>query len=272
MDNQTSMNMFKIPGIPLEYIVENFEQYCKNTVFNLQDNIDKLKSMLPSTGNPMTMRTMKLAHSMLYNRRASSLLPLLKDIAFMMSYLYEVSEEEELDDIWLYEDMVSSKEYIQDKYNITLHTAEGDSRVTFIFDNFVIKCDKTHYSSQTADECDEYFGVLMNAAITGAEPYALLPFISFMEVNEVVFQIFPKAYPYQNYYAERDWLLTQNYLRYQLLGEGICLDPDYSDIEGDNLGVYRDNLYIIDAGSIQDFIEQSGYVYKDYAIESINGR
>lgn len=267
---QESTNIFKIPGTPLEDIIENFEQYCMNTIFDLQDNIDILKRTIPSTDTTHTFKTLRTAHHIMHNRKAVSLLPLLKDISFMIHYLYEVSEEEELENIWMYENMEESRQYIQDKYNTTIHTEEGTARVTFIFDNFVIKCDKTDYSSQTEDECNEYISTIVNAALYDIQHHALMPPISFMEVNDIVFQIFPKAMPYLSYDADWEWLLTQNYLRHQLLGEGICLDQYYNDLYGDNLGLYNNKLYIIDAGSISDLNEQGDYVYKDYSDETIN--
>ncbi len=248
----------------LKQIVSFYNDYCTRNSFSMQDNINYVKEQIVTTEPDSQVSLYDICHDSLYNDRADILKPLLEDLAVMMIKVKDIEDcSPEEESILCYPGITDCRDMIQEKYNVLMLSEEGDARVCFVFDEFVIKCDKSYYSSQTDDEYTEYLTTIANVVNSGiTKTHALMPVISFVDVNDITFEIFPRAVtdPYQ---PSDEWFIEQNRLRYLVLDEGINLKE--SDIYCTNLGLYRGELYIIDAGSIHDINVQTGYKYKEYA-------
>lgn len=226
-----------------------FNNYCKNNVFDLKNEI---KNLLESGDYELNQ---DFTYDLLYNNRADILKPMLNDIIEPITNILEKKDEDpfyQLHD--KDEDLEKIKFIISTKYNSNVEIDQGDARVVLIFNNFVIKFDYSYYEGQCDTEITEYSRLILYALEENtSEIYDLLPLISVIEIDDIVFEIFPKAIPLTDieYEVSNEWYSKQDKIREHFFGIGI--DEDENDLSPGNLGIYNNNLYIIDAGSITDF-------------------
>lgn len=232
----------------MKHNILEFNNYCKENQWNLQE---ALADILKNSMNPILTECVS---EILYNQSADILIPVLEDI---YPYIENIKlQDEEIPCDYLSEDdtnLESIVDLINEKYGTRVDIAQGDARIALIFDEFVIKFDKSYYSSQTEDEIAEYYSTIIAALDKKTHHiHDLLPMISIINVENIDFEIFPKALALESsdYQIDRMWLDKQSRLRMNILGEGI--NNHNNDLIGDNLGYYNNKLYIIDAGSISD--------------------
>lgn len=227
-----------------------FNNYCKSHVWNLRETI---KQILESENYEISL---KYVAKILSDSNSELLISLLEDIC---PYIENIKLQDEDDpESYLEADninIVAIVDIINNNYGMRVDIAQGDARLALIFENFVIKFDKSYYSSQTDDEISEYYTSILSALEKKTtEIHDLLPIISIIDLNDITFEIFPVAEPLNTDDITDEWLKLQSSLRYNLIGDGI--EQDSHDLYSSNLGYYDNKLYIIDAGSITSLNEE----------------
>lgn len=232
--------------------VKLFNQFCKENVFDLKKVLDSHIANDTYVHNDYEDNMKYACEQVLYNSSADILKPLLEDIT---PYVVSILKLDKIRNVSMLsqddKNIASIINIIKEKYKSNVEFLQGEDRVVLVFDEFAIRFDKSYVSPQTYNEMDEYSLTIACALEKkNSNIHDLLPIISLIDIDDITFEILPKASPCDedDYSLNYEWLTEQSKLRENIIGKGIDLED--IDLTSDNIGYYNGKLYIIDAGNI----------------------
>lgn len=244
-DSMTKISNIKyeiVESEPLTKIVDSFNEKCKSNQYSMYfDYVEPIHYRYKDHRTEASLS--RLVMDRLYNKDSDMLIPLLKELIPLIREMHE--HELGYSSIKQVEDL---KANLIDKLDGKVSIKQGCARVVFLFDDFVVKTEYTEYSDQFNDEFDEYYYTILNAVKRNTNPHALLPLITIISIDEMDFEIFPRAKPFIGYKAPDEWYEEQSSIR-NCLGFKY-MDLSKTDLKSSNLGYYADEIVILDAGAM----------------------
>lgn len=234
-------------------IIKTFNQFCKENVFDLKEVLDSYITSGEFVPSDDYEENMKFAcEQILYNSKADVLKPFLEEITHYVESILKLDRIRNASMLSKNDNnVISILNLVKEKYESNVGFMQGEDRIVLIFDEFAIRFDKSYVSPQTYKEMDEYSLTIACALEKkNSNIHDLLPIISLIDVNDITYEILPKAIPCDadDYNLNYEWITKQSNLRENIIGNKIDLDDN--DLASDNIGYYNGKLYIIDAGNI----------------------
>ncbi|WP_275372603.1 hypothetical protein [Clostridium tertium] len=238
------------------YILEICNEQCSKNTKSLED----IAAIIRENVEPSSWDSGLINHLNNGYGEFNIISPLLMDLSHLMHASRNTDISEEYMTTVIYRPKIQNLiDVISLKYSYQLcyeTIKEGSDRIIFVFDKFVVKADKNIYSRKTENEYSEYYNILRSMLYNNKKSYKILPYITYMIVNDILFSIFPRAKIDTWLKLSPEWVHEQITLRYELLGEKICLDSGYGILSGKDTGYYGNELYIIDSGAIKSIQEE----------------
>lgn len=228
-----------------------FNKSCRNTTFVLQQFV-----------NQIVDTDKKSIEDLLFNGLEKALHDTLLVLYQLHKEWLNMQENDELEDCEV-SGLDNTFTIINKLKNdgINVEIAEGADRVAFIFDEFVIKFNKLGDDRQDDAEMMEYINIIQAMHTAQQSNYGIIPVIGYTYVFGLLIGIFPRAHVFDDYQISavkiKKWLQQQSIIRKKLLGRGLPLNSDCTDLVEDNIGIYRNSLVIFDAGSIEFFLNET---------------